>query len=345
VDLSQEWAELLCTEGAGYAALALANIRHEFPAAMQHTMTAPGDFPYRPRARTPVFYGSFDWHSSVQMHWTLLRLLRAVPGAVGGDEIRAALGAQFTPVALAAEAEFVGGPDGHAERPQGWGWALALIHEAATWDNPDARKWAAAMTPFAEALVGRFLGWLPGQAYPVRYGTRQGSAFGLSLAWPFAEARATAGDAALREAIATRAAAWFAADSLYPADWEPSGDDCLSPALTEAELMARILPPEEFAGWLSMFLPGIEWGRPATLFTPAVAGDSADGQGGHLHGLNATRAWCWRRIADCLPPGDPRAEPALAAARQHAKAVLPYVLGGGYLLEHWLAGYAVLMLS
>ena len=39
--------------------------------------------------------------------------------------------------------------------------------------------------------------------------------------------------------------------------------------------MARILPPAEFADWLSMFLPGLEWGRPATLFTPAVAGDPA----------------------------------------------------------------------
>jgi hypothetical protein len=94
-----------------------------------------------------------------------------------------------------------------------------------------------------------------------------------------------------------------------------------------------------------MFLPGIEWGRPATLFTPAAAGDGTDGLAAQLHGLNASRAWCWRRIADALPPGDPRAEPARAAARQHAKAALPYVVGGDYQLEHWLVGYAVLMLS
>jgi hypothetical protein len=96
-----------------------------------------------------------------------------------------------------------------------------------------------------------------------------------------------------------------------------------------------------------MFLPGLEWGRPATLFSPAVAGDPAGDQeqGSRLHGLNATRAWCWRQIASALPARDPRAEPALAAARQHIKAVLPYVLGGDYRLEHWLAGYAVLMLS
>jgi hypothetical protein len=59
VDLSQEWSELLRGEAAGYAGAALASIRHEFPAVVAHTMTKPGDFPYRPRARTPVFYGSF----------------------------------------------------------------------------------------------------------------------------------------------------------------------------------------------------------------------------------------------------------------------------------------------
>lgn len=345
MDLTDEWAGLLRTEGAGYAGVALANIKHEFPAAMQHLMTGPGDFPYRPRARTPVFYGSHDWQSSVQMHWALLRLLRQVGDAARGQEIRHVLNGQLTPVALAHEADFITGPDAPTECPQGWGWALALVHEAASWDHPDGLKWSSAMAPLAEALVSCFLRWLPEQVYPVRYGTRRGSAFGLSLAWPFAQARAAAGDPALREAISARAMGWFSTDIMYPADWEPSGDDCLSPALTEAELMSRILSRADFAEWLTMFLPGIEWGRPPTLFTPAAAGDGTDGLAAQLHGLNASRAWCWRRIADTLPPGDPRAEPARAAARQHAKAALPYVVGGDYQLEHWLVGYAVLMLS
>ena len=202
MDLSRESAELLRTEASGYASVALANIRHEFPSAMEHTMTAPGDFPYRPRARTPVFYGSFDWHSSVQMHWTLLRLLRSVPAAVPGTEIRSALGAQFTPVALAAEAEFVGSADARAERPQGWGWAIALVHETQTWDNPDARKWAEAMTPLAEALAGGLLGWLPTQSYPVRYGTEQGSALGSP--WPGPSPRRGPGQATRRCATRSR---------------------------------------------------------------------------------------------------------------------------------------------
>src|SRR5712691_12857241 len=109
--------------------------------------------------------------------------------------------------------------------------------------------------------------------------------------------------------------------------------------------MARILPAPDFAGWLAGFLPGIAASEPAALFTPAIVADSSDGQFAHLHGLNASRAWCWRRLAESLPDGDPRIGAALAAARTHAQAALPHVEGDDYMVEHWLAAYAVLMLS
>jgi hypothetical protein len=171
------------------------------------------------------------------------------------------------------------------------------------------------------------------------------SAFGMSRALDHAHAQARGGDRALLDAITAKAYDWFGGDTMYPAAWEPSGHDFLSPALCEAELMAKILPEGEFGLWLSVFLPGIAGGEPATLFKPAVVSDAADGQIAHLHGLNASRAWCWRRIAESLPAGDPRVGPAVAAARTHAGAALPHVVGDDYAVEHWLACYAVLMLS
>jgi hypothetical protein len=343
--LTDDRTQVLHAEAGGYARIALANIRREFPSGVWHTMTAPGDFPYRPRARTPAFYGSYDWHSSVLMHWLLVRLLRVVPGDVPGPEIRAVLSAHFERVALAAEEEFIASADGRGERPYGWAWALALVHETASWDDPDSRKWAAALAPLADKLAALLVEWLARATYPVRHGTHANSAFGLSRALPHAAARAGTGQPALLDAITGRARAWFGRDMLYPGSWEPSGQDFLSPALTEAELMAQVLPPPEFADWLGMFLPGIEHGEPAELFTPAVVSDSSDGQIAHLHGLNASRAWCWRRLAQSLPPGDPRTVPAGRAASVHAAAALPHVIGDDYMVEHWLAAYAVLMLS
>jgi hypothetical protein len=340
-----DWAQILRSEASSYARVALANIKREFPSGIYHTMKAPGDFPYRPRARTPAFYGSFDWHSAVEMHWALVRLLRAVPGAVPAAEIRAAIGPHFERVALAAEEDFITGPDGRAERPYGWGWALTLIHELAGWDDPQGRKWAAALVPMADKLSELFLDWLPRAAYPIRYGVHGNSAFGMSLAFSFAAARARDGDPALLTALTDKALEWFGGDMMYPAAWEPSGHDFLSPALTEAELMARVLPAGQFADWLGMFLPGLEQRSPAGLFAPVAVADASDGQVAHLHGLNASRAWCWRRLADSLPGGDPRAAAAREAARRHADAALPHVVGDDYMVEHWLAAYAVLLLS
>ena len=345
MELSQEWAAVLRNEAAGYARVALDNIGREFPTAVHQVLTGPDDRPVRPRELTPVFYGSFDWHSCVEMHWLLVRLLRVAGDAVPAGEIRQLLDVQFTAAGLAAEAAFIAGRAGPGQRPYGWGWALTLAHELSTWEDPDAERWARTLAPLAGAVCDRFLGWLPKATYPVRYGLHPNSAFGLSRALPYATRRAKAGDTALAEAITAKARAWFGADVDYPGGYEPSGHDFLSPALAEAELMAQILPGAEFAAWLGRFLPGLESGQPAALFTPAVVSDSSDGQIAHLHGLNASRAWCWRRLAETVAPDDPRVGLALAAARRHADAALPHVIGDNYMVEHWLAAYAVLLLS
>lgn len=333
--------EVLQNSAADFARVALDNIEREFPAGVSHTMTAPGDFP-RPRTRNPAFYGSFDWHSCVEMHWLLVRLLRLVPDAVPQADIRAALDRHLADEPLRGEAEFMSQRGNRArQRPYGWGWGLTLAHELATLDDPDAARWSAAMRPLAQTLRAAYLDWLATATYPVRHGLHPNSAFGLSRALPFARA----GDPELTSAIEHATRRWFAADRDYPGGWEPSAHDFLSPALTEAELMTRILGPAEFARWLGHFLPGIAAGEPTALFTPAVVDDASDGQNAHLHGLNLSRAWCWWRLADALPAGDPRTDVMRAAAWTHADAALPQVTGSDYMVEHWLAAYAVLFLG
>jgi Protein of unknown function (DUF2891) len=333
--------ERLRAEADGYARLALENIAREFPSYVVSRMTEPGDFPHQPRLRNPVFFGSYDWHSCVEMHWVLVRLLRVAGDAVPATEIRNALHQQFDPGALRIEAEYMA-RHGNSERPYGWGWALTLMHELASWPgDPDAFVWAAAMKPLADALTANFLRWLPGATYPLRYGVHSNSAFGLSLALPYArDVRPE-----LTAAITGAATRWYRGDTDYPAAWEPSGHDFLSPALAETELMASLLPTEEFGRWLGRFLPGIASREPVTLFTPAVVSDESDGQIAHLHGLNLSRAWCWRRLAESLPPEDPRVPVCLDASRVHADASLPYATGSDYMVSHWLAAYAVLLLS
>lgn len=338
--LAGRWRDELRPRFGQYATVALDNIRQEFPAHVSSLMSGPGDFPHRPSDRNPVFYGSLDWHSCVEMFWVLVRLLKAAPGAVDETGIREALRHRLTGDGLRAEAGFMAAKHGAMmERPYGWGWALSLAHELATWDDPDGRTWSANFEPLARALEDNFLAWLPKAVYPDRTGLHKNSAFGLSLALPWADAHG------FGEPLREAALRWYLGDSDYPGAYEPSGSDFLSAALCEAELMARVLAPADFPRWLDRFLPGIAGGEPKSLFTPATVSDSSDGYMAHLAGLNLSRAWCWRRVAETLPADDPRAAACQDAMRVHADASLDRVAGDDYMVGHWLAAYAVLLFT
>jgi hypothetical protein len=112
--------------------------------------------------------------------------------------------------------------------------------------------------------------------------------------------------------------------------------------------MRRVLPPAEFARWLSGFLPQIPHtvkAAAAPWLSPGVVTDRADPKLAHIDGLNLSRAWMLAGIAHGLPPHDPRIPALLASARAHADAALPAVTGEHYEGGHWLGTYAVYLTS
>lgn len=338
---------------AAFAETALACVVREYPHAPMVVATEPGPYP-RHRDQHPAFYGAFDWHSAVEMHWVLVRLLRVAPDLVPAAAIRTVLDDHLSEAHLVTEASFFrSGPGRTRERPYGWGWLLTLAHELDTWVD-DGARWAGAVAPLAAVLVDNLLDWLPRQTYPVRAGLHPNSAFGLHRSHDHALDLAAAGDDRLLRAIEDAIRRWYLEDVHYPAHYEPSGSDFLSPALAEAELVSRVLPPRAFAPWFDAFLPLTRDSAPRQLFAPVTVSDPADGQLAHLAGLNLSRAWSLRAIAavlDRLPAGGDDAAFAdtaaalHASAERHAEAGLPFVVGGDYMVEHWLAAYALGYLS
>lgn len=339
---------MLRERAGGYVETAVRCLGREYPHAAYVMVTGPGPIAGH-RERHPAFFGSFDWHSCVEMHWVAVRLLKTMPDAVSPDEATRARGVLrelLTPANIAEEARTFGDARYRTfERPYGWGWLLTLAHELETWDDPDGRAWAAAVEPLADSLGERLAAWLPSLTYPRRTGLHPNTAFSLSRSLDWAAARADSGNGALLGAIRAATERWFLGDVDYPVGWEPSGADFLSAGLCEAELVSRILPPDEFAGWLGRFLPGLAGSEPTSLFWPASVGDASDGQMAHLHGLNLSRAWAFTRLAERLPAGEARIAPMLTAAERHAGASLGEVCGSDYMVEHWLAAYAVLLLG
>jgi hypothetical protein len=324
-----------------FAGLALAHVTREYPNKLDHVMLGPDDV-RGPRELHPVFYGSLDWHSCVHGYWLLARLLRRFPDLPQAPRIAALLDAQLTPELVAGEVAYLHEDPLRKpfERPYGWAWLLMLAAELAQEDSEAGRRRSAALAPLADAFAQRFRDFLPKATYPIRVGTHYNTAFAVALALEYAEVM---GDAGLRTALRERALAWYNTDGDCQA-WEPSGDDFLSSALMEAECMRRVLPAGEFRRWMHRFLPRIARGEPATLFQPAVVSDRTDGKIAHLDGLNLSRAWCWRSLAQAWTADDPRRDRAEAAADTHLAASLPYV-AGDYMGEHWLATFALLALE
>ncbi|WP_327656567.1 DUF2891 domain-containing protein [Streptomyces sp. NBC_00483] len=308
------------------AQLAAANVTREYPNFTAHLTTSPDDRP-RPSDLHPAFYGAYDWHSSVHMHWLLLRTR---PEAHAHADV---LDRHLTRENLAREAEYLLARPSF-ERPYGWAWLVALAAEC------HGTRWADAFAPAVDAVDRLLTDWLPKATYPVRHGNHPNSAFALGLILDTGERSGL--PARTLDAVRDRLRSWFADDHDAPAHWEPSGQDFLSPALTEADAMRRVFEnADDFATWLDRFLPALATDAPCPLLDVPVVSDHSDPQIGHLLGLALSRAAALRTIADALPQGVVR-ERLTKAAQEHLDAGLPAVESGDFTTDHWLATFAEL---
>lgn len=336
------------TAAERFAKLALACLAKEYPNKISHVLNSDADVA-PPCKLTPAFCGCYDWHSSVHGHWLLVRLLRTLPNAPFAGAAREALRKSLTPENLKQEAAYLHG-EGRAsfERPYGLSWLLQLCAELREWDDDQAREMSANLRPLEDAAVDRLKTWLPKLSHPVRIGEHDQTAFGLGLMLDYA--RSTKNDSFAR-LVEDSARKFFLADKSCPLNYEPSGEDFLSPCLGEADVMRRVLPQTDFAKWLNDFLPQIPiTGNPPShgsgaasgdWLKPVVSPDPSDPKLAHLDGLNLSRAWMLEGILSALPQDDRRRAALQAAADAHRRAGLAAVTGAHYEGGHWLGSFAV----
>lgn len=334
--------ELSPADAERFAAMALACVHREYPSKLAHVLAGPDDVA-SPRALTPAFYGCFDWHSAVHGHWLLARLARRLPEAPLAAKAREALAQSLTPEAIAGEVRYLERDDRTGfERPYGLAWLLQLAAELRAWDDPRARAWAETLAPLERLAAERLRTWIPRLSHPIRSGEHSQTAFamGLLLDW----ARET-GDGALAAELEAEVRRLHAGDHGCALHLEPSGHDFLSPCLGAADLVRRVLPPAELARWLDRALPQVPADGSAAWLPVAGATDRTDGKLVHLDGLSLSRAWMLDGIEHGLPEGDPRRAALRAAARRHAEAGLAAVSDEHYEGGHWLASFAVYLVT
>jgi len=307
-------------------------IVEEFPNKMGQVLGGPEDLK-RPIELRPVFYGCFDWHSSVHGYWSIVKLLKDYPALDEDGKIREVLRSHITIENMATEISFFEDHNNRSfERTYGWAWLLQLQSELFTWQDSDAQLWYHILKPLAGLIVTKYEEYLPKLYYPIRSGQHDNSAFGLSLALDYARA---VGDSAFEQLLTEHALRLFRKDTGCNLTFEPGGNDFLSPCLEEALLMSKALDEEEYPSWLITFLPALF--VPSFALAPGEVSDRTDGHLVHLDGLNFSRASCLYGIA--------RKHPALKHLRNLADAHLAHsinnITNDDYMGSHWLGTFAL----
>jgi hypothetical protein len=319
-----------------FANLALNCIHRVYPNKLgQHILNSDADV--RPaRELTPAFYGCYDWHSAVHGHWMLIRLARMFPDGPLAARVKAAVGRNLTVENLKREEEYFQGKGRESfERPYGLAWLLQLAAELYRCDD------ASLLMPLAALVEQRVMQWLGKLSHPVRSGEHSQSAFSFGLMLDYARA---CGRREFAQVLEKKILTFYSGDRSGPLEYEPSGEDFLSPCLAEADAMRRVMSGADFAEWLQHFLPqiprdGSSWLRPASVPDPS------DPKLAHLDGLNLSRAWMLRGIFEELPKEDVRIVSLKKASEEQAAAGLASVSGEHYEGAHWLGTFAVYLLT
>ena len=304
------------------APVLLANLAARYPYYDAHVFEI-GDSPHDPFTAHPAFGNSFDWHSSVHSHWTALQLAQR-----GNAELGYAVTQNLSAENIAAETAYLRLHKSY-ERPYGWAWALLLAASAQV-SSVVPLPSAAALTAMAAVIGAAALRWLDMLPLPVRHGVHSNTAFAMGLMHDACEAPELV---QLKGSIERRASEWFGEDRAWPAAYERSGNDFLSPGLTQANLMRRVLSVKKFSAWWKAFVPELSLQSP--LLSVAQVPSVSDGQIVHLHGLNLSRAAALAQVARILNDSS-----LLDRARRLYEASVDRAVDGHYSEVHWLPTFA-----
>src|SRR5699024_4643653 len=327
-----------------FAEVALANVTREYPFAAHHVARSVADF-VPAGEKNPAFANSYDWHSSVHMHYLLASLLGTDEARTASwrDEAIEVLSSHLSEVNMIAEADFLR-DNPSWERPYGWAWAVELNRVLNASESSELRALGKNTQVLPDCIFSLVVEWLPKVAEPVRHGVHSNTAFGLRRILIGARA---ADRHDVVDIVAGAARRFHAADTPWHFRQARSGHDFLSPGLTEADLMAEVLTDDELATWLPRFLSDLTPESPA--LTPVEVLDPTDGQQSHLYGLGLSVAASVMRLS-----------PKLEAIAEHgdddelmaqAKGMLTRVdalmapgleaaVSDEYMSSHWVATFA-----
>lgn len=271
------------------------------------------------------------------------------------------------------------------ERPYGWAWLMKLYTELVTWDDADAEKWAGNLAPLVQLLAGRTIEYLDHLSYPLRIGTHANTAFCLTFMLEYAkQADDTRLEQAILNRAKGFFENDNACPVEYEPSGSDFFSPCLTEAVLMSHMLDEkafvtwfdqflpLVSSPEFRSlattveFQESYLPESLTKPPSQPTPPAVSEEKeketgaeteseteseADevaklvGAKSHLIGLSLYRAAALKRIAASLPENDPRRQVYQKLAAVHAQKGFETMYEAEYAGTHWIATYAVYMLT
>jgi len=322
------------------ASLPLHCYKVEYPYKLGQVLASDSDL-RTPSELHPIFYGCFDWHSSVHGHWLLARALALYPDTELAENITSVFNAQFTSDKVSQELVYFQTKWGKSfERTYGWAWLLKLQEELDESEKKDGTPWATILRPLTSEIVSNWKDFLPKLVYPIRVGEHTNTAFGLSLAIDYTRNL----DEEFENLIKHNSSLYYLTDKECPIGYEPSGYDFLSPCLQEVDIMVKVVEDDlQFNEWIRGFIPQLF--DPDYVLEPGQVVDRTDGKLVHLDGVNFSRAWCFYNLArrlltiTGLEVDQTTATRLIEMGDTHIRTSIDNVVGSDYAGSHWLATF------
>lgn len=318
----------------------LTHLHEEFPAWNGHTLWGRESLT-TPRERNPLFYGSYDWHSSVHSHWALVRLARLGLDPALSDRAIGALDRSFRSDLAAAEVSQWPKAMFHTV-PYGATWFLKLMTELRLGsDIPVFREWVHNLQPLEKVVLNAVFYWLATLDTPVRSGQHADTAWSLARLLDWCDEQ----DAIdLRQEVANGARSLYGCDRDAPFLFESPADAFFSPLLNEAALMSRCLRTDDFGIWLRGFMPDLfTAGRIQIPEVPRRIDESHFVEA-HVDALHLTRAKTMMVIASAVDSDLAHSSLKRVAAEQLDEGLSRMDLVD-YSTGHWVATYGVWALT
>jgi len=230
--------------------------------------------------KTRAFYGCGDWHTAVGATYTLVRLLKQYPQLPVDGLVREKLNDHLGRQNFEGELAYFKDA-GQFERPYGYAWLLKLNAELGTWKDPDAARWVDNVAPLAKYFADSLVAYLIDLDRANKTATQANTAFALNLLLDYVD---ITHDTAIQRSAEATARRFFVTDKDCATETEAATAELISPCLSEAAAMARVLDQKAYVPWLDAFLPPAfsTKFRPLTTVsfdTPAGGGRRGGGRG------------------------------------------------------------------